>query len=203
MSQAPFGTTTDGVPVHRFTLTNANGMQVQLMDYGATITSIRVPDRDGRMADVVLGFDSLSDYEAKSPYFGATIGRYANRIAGGRFTVDGKQYQAPINDGKNSLHGGTKGFDKRVWSAESFRTDSTSGVLFTRTSPNGEEGYPGNMRVSVRYTLTPENALVMDYEATTDAPTVVNLTNHAYFNLAGEGSGDILGHVVQINASHF
>jgi aldose 1-epimerase len=198
-----FGTTTDGTPVDMHTLTNANGMQVRLIDYGATITSIRVPDRDGRYADVVLGFDSLAQYETKSPYFGATVGRYANRIANGRFALDGTSYQLPVNNAPNTLHGGPRGFDKRVWHAEPFRTDTTSGVVFTRISADGEEGFPGTMHVVVTYTLTADDALRMEYEAATDRTTIVNMTNHAYFNLVGAGKGDILGHVLQIPSSRF
>lgn len=203
VERASFGTMADGTPVEIHTLMNAHGMEVRLIDYGAAITSIRVPDRHGRFDDVVLGFDSLALYETKSPYFGATVGRYANRIARGRFRIDGTTYELPVNDGPNALHGGLRGFDKRVWHPEPFRTDSTCGVVFTRVSPDGEEGYPGTLQVKVTYTLTADNALRMDYEATTDKPTIINLTNHAYFNLAGAGNGDVLGHVLMIPASRF
>jgi aldose 1-epimerase len=203
VERSPFGTTADGTPVDVHVLTNAHGMQVRLIDYGAAVESIRVPDRDGRYDDVVLGFDSLAPYETKSPYFGATVGRYANRIAHGHITIDGRSYQLPVNNGQNTLHGGPVGFDKHVWRAEPFHTDTTCGVVFSRTSPDGEEGFPGTLHVSVTYTLTPDDALRMDYEATTDRATVINLTNHAYFNLAGAGNGNILGHVLQIAASHF
>jgi aldose 1-epimerase len=197
-----------------YTLSNAKGLQVKVTNYGGIITSLVVPDRDGKLADVALGYDSVAAYERNSPYFGALIGRYGNRIAGGRFTLEGKTYTLAKNDGPNSLHGGERGFDKQVWHAEPFQSDSGQGVVFTRTSPAGEEGYPGNLEVRVTYTLTEDNALIFDYQATTDAPTPVNLTQHSYFNLRGTTPGsrgvtpgdtlrDILDHVVTLDADRF
>jgi aldose 1-epimerase len=200
---APFGRTPDGKDVEVYTLTNGRGMQVRAITYGAIILAIRVPDRSGRLEDVTLGYDSLQGYLTTSPYFGAVVGRYANRIARGRFTLEGRTYQLATNNGPNHLHGGVKGFDKLVWGAESFQRGGTVGVKFGLISPDGDEGYPGTLRVHVTYTLTPRNELVVDYAATTDRPTPVNLSQHSYFNLAGEGDGDILGHVLTINADRF
>jgi aldose 1-epimerase len=200
---APFGTMPDGQTVEVYTLTNAGGMQVRAITYGAIIQAIRLPDRAGRLTDVTLGFDSLSGYLCDSPYFGAVVGRYANRIARGRFTLDGRTYRLATNNGPNALHGGVKGFDKVVWRARSFQRGDSVGVVFEHTSPDGDEGYPGTLRVSVTYTLTPADELVVDYTATTDRPTPVNLSQHSYFNLAGEGSGDILGHRVTIAAARY
>ena len=191
--------------VDLYTLTNANGMVVTIMTLGGIIQSILVPDRDGRNANVVLGFSKLAGYVAGHPHFGAIVGRYANRIAMGQFSLNGKTYQLPVNNGPNSLHGGTIGFDKCVWDASTTTTDQTASLVLTRTSPNGEMGYPASLDITVTYTLTNDNALRMDYRAVnTDAnlATVVNLTNHAYFNLAGEGSGDVYAHLLQINASN-
>jgi aldose 1-epimerase len=196
-----FATTPDGTPVDVYTLTNAAGMQVRAITFGGIITSIRVPDREGAFADVALGFDVLGPYLRNPPYFGAIIGRYANRIAGGRFTLDGRTYTLAVNNPPNHLHGGTRGFDKVVWRAEPFERAGAVGLIFTHTSPDGDEGYPGTLAVTVTYTLNDANEIAFDYEATTDRPTPVNLTQHSYFNLAGEGSGDILGHVVTIHAS--
>jgi aldose 1-epimerase len=196
-----YGTTTDGQGVDEYTLKNVNGMEVKIITYGGIITSIRVPDRNGNLANVTLGFNNLKDYETRSPHFGTITGRYANRIAKGRFTLDGKSYTLPANDGPNSLHGGTVGFGKRVWQATS--VDNGAGVQLTYHSPDGEEGYPGNLDVTVTYTLTDENEIRMDYRATTDAPTVVNLTNHAYFNLAGEGAGSVYNHILMLNADRY
>lgn len=192
--------TAGGQAVDEYTLENANGMQVSILTYGGIITSVRVPDRKGNMANVALACTSLADYETISPFFGAITGRYANRIAKGKFTLDGKTYSLPINDGPNALHGGLKGFDKRVWTAEEV---STSSLKLTYTSPDGEEGYPGTLKASVTYTLSDDNELQIDYAAETDAPTVVNLTNHSYFNLAGEGNGTITQHEVMIQADRF
>ena len=200
---APFGTMPDGRAVEVYTLTNAGGMQVRAITYGAIIQAIRVPDRSGRFADVTLGFDSLAGYLGDSPYFGAVVGRYANRIARGRFTLDGRTYRLATNNGPNSLHGGVKGFDKVVWRARSFQRRDSVGVIFEHTSPDGEEGYPGTLRVTVGYTLTPANELVVDYAATTDQATPVNLSQHSYFNLAGEGSGDILKHLLTLEADRY
>jgi aldose 1-epimerase len=200
---APFGRTPDGKAVEVFTLRNARGMEVRALTYGAIIQAIRVPDRSGRLDDVTLGYDSLSGYLTSSPYFGAVVGRYANRIARGRFTLGGRTYRLATNNGPNHLHGGLKGYDKVVWTAQSFQQGDTVGVRFQYISPDGEEGYPGTVRVSVSYSLTPENQLVVDYAATSDRPTPVNLSQHSYFNLAGEGSGDILGHVLTIEADRY
>jgi aldose 1-epimerase len=200
---APFGRTPDGKAVEVYTLTNSRGMQVRAITYGAIIQTIRVPDRAGKLADVTLGYDSLPGYLTTSPYFGAVVGRYANRIARGRFTLDGRTYRLAINNGPNSLHGGLKGFDKVVWEGESFQHGDTVGVKFVHTSPDGDEGYPGTLRISVTYSLTPADELVVDYTGTTDKPTPVNLSQHSYFNLAGEGSGDILNHMLTINADRY
>jgi aldose 1-epimerase len=200
---APFGTTPDGKAVEVYTLTNARGMQVRAISYGAIVQAIRVPDRKGRMGDVVLGYDSLPGYLTESPYFGAVVGRYANRIARGRFTLEGRTYRLATNNGPNHLHGGLKGYDKVVWRARSFQRADGAGVRFEYTSPDGEEGYPGTVRVSVEYVLTPENTLLVDYHATTEKPTPLNLSQHSYFNLAGEGSGDILKHVLTIHAHRY
>lgn len=203
MPSESFGTTTDGKAVEVYTLKNANGVEARVTNYGGIILSLMVPDRTGQMADVVLGFDSLSSYEKDSPYFGALIGRYGNRIAKGHFTLDGKEYTLAVNNGQNALHGGLKGFDKVVWNAEPFDSTGKRGLVFTYTSPNGEEGYPGTLQARVTYTLTDDNELIFDYHATTDQATPVNLTQHSYFNLKGAGNGDILDHVVTINADRF
>lgn len=200
MTRASFGTTPAGDTVEVFTLTNAHGLEVRAATYGGIIVSLFVPDRDGRMADVVLGHDSLDGYLRGSLYFGAVVGRFGNRIANARFTVDGMTYRLVANDGRNHLHGGLRGFDQVVWRAAPFRTDSTVGVVLSYTSPDGEEGYPGNLNARVTYTLTDRNELVVDYLATTDKATPVNLMQHSYFNLAGEGAGDVLGHLLRINA---
>ena len=202
LTSAPFGTL-NGNDVELYTLTNANGLSVSLMTYGATIQSIMVPDRDGTMANVALGFDNIDDYAALSPYFGATIGRYANRIALGQFELNGQTYQIAVNNGENTLHGGNRGFDKYIWDAEDASGDDGPAVMFSRLSPDGEENYPGNLQVSVRFTLNDDDELQLEYSATTDATTVINLTNHCYFNLAGEGSGNITDHVMQLNASQY
>jgi aldose 1-epimerase len=196
----PFGKTRDGQSVDLYTLTNALGMEVRAMTYGGIIVSIKAPDRTGKLDDVTLGFDSLDGYLAGHPYFGAIIGRYGNRIGQARFSLDGVEYKLAVNNGPNALHGGLKGFDKVVWQAESFDKKDSAGVVFSYTSPDGEEGYPGNLNVKVTYTLTDKNELILDYHATTDKATPVNLTNHTYFNLAGPGLRDILGHDIMINA---
>lgn len=190
----------DGQEVHLYTLTNSNGMQVAITNYGARIVSILAPDRNGMMADVVLGFDNLPDYMKYNTYFGALVGRYANRIGGAKFALDGKVYHLPVNNGPNSLHGGIKGFDKQFWAAEEVRGEEPS-LVMTYSSKDGEEGYPGNMQAKVVYTLTKDNSLKINYSATTDKDTVINLTNHSYFNLAGEGNGDILKQILMINSS--
>ena len=198
-----YGKTSDGQQVDEYTLTNAQGMEVKLITYGGILTSIRVPDRDGTLDNVTLGFDNLADYENKSPYFGSIIGRYGNRIAEGKFTLKGKEYTLAVNDGPNALHGGLKGFDKVVWDAEDVTRDGVSGVVLSRTSPDGEEGYPGNLDVRVSYFLTDDNEIRMDYFARTDATTIVNLTNHAYFNLRGEGNGSIYEHILMLDADSY
>ena len=197
-----FGTVPEG-PVDLYTMTNSRGMEVRAMNYGGIIVSLRVPDKKGVLADVVLGFDALDAYLNNKPYFGAIIGRYANRIAKGKFPLDGVEYRLARNNGMNSLHGGLKGFDKVLWHGEQFENNHGIGVVFTYTSKDGEEGYPGNLKTTVTYTLTDQNELQIEYEATTDKATPVNLTNHSYFNLAGEGNGDILGHELMLNADRF
>lgn len=203
VTSAAWGKTKDGTLVRRYTLTNSHGMRVRILSYGGIIQSLRVPDRHGKGRNVVLGFDNLADYQAKSPYFGAIVGRYANRIANGRFTLDGKTYQLPTNNGPNTLHGGTVGFDKHVWAATPFARGATAGVVLRFTSPAGDQGFPGRLTTQVTYTLDQHNRLRLDYRATTDAPTVLNLTNHAYFNLRGEGSSAVYATRLRINASHY
>ncbi len=203
VTQEPFGVLPDGDSVQAFTLTNAHGVQARVITYGAIIQSLKVPDRNGNLGDVVLGFDDLAGYLGETPYFGAIIGRYGNRIGGARFELDGAVYQLAANNGPNHLHGGVRGFDKVVWDAEAVEAGSWAGVVFRRTSPAGEEGYPGTLTVQVSYTLTDADELVFEYHATTDAPTPVNLTQHSYFNLAGDGSGDVLGHLLTLHASRF
>jgi len=198
-----FGQTADGVAVDLYTLTNPAGMEVRAMTYGGIILSLKVPDRSGNLGDVVLGHDALAGYEEASPYFGAIVGRYGNRIAGGKFSLDGEEYTLATNNGPNALHGGIKGFDKVVWGGEPFEKEDRVGLVLTYTSPDGEEGYPGTLQARVTYTLTDDNELIFEYHAVTDKATPINLTQHSYFNLAGEGSGDILGHVLMLNASHF
>jgi len=202
ITEQPFGAV-GGQPVALYTLTNARGMEVRIMTYGGVIQSIKVPDRNGQLADVVLGFANVADYVKSSPYFGAIIGRYGNRIAKGTFTLDGKTYHLPINNGVNSLHGGTTGFDKQIWHATALPGTTSVGLKLTYTSPNGSNGYPGTLPVAVTYTLTDDNALHIHYLATTDAPTVLNLTNHSYFNLAGEGTGTVYNQILQLNADHY
>jgi aldose 1-epimerase len=203
ITRMPFGTLRDGKPVELFTLTNAHGLEAAIMTYGATVVSLRTPDRAGRLDDIVLGYPTLAGYLGKSPYFGAIVGRYGNRIARGRFTLDGATYGLATNDGPNHLHGGVRGFDKVVWSASPSETETSAAVALSYTSPAGEEGYPGTLAVRVTYTLTDENELRIDYLATTDRATPVNLTQHSYFNLAGAGSGDILRHVLTIAADRY
>lgn len=186
-----------------YTLKNNNGIELRILDYGGIIVSLKVPDRTGQLDDVVLGFDSLADYQRASPYFGAIIGRYGNRIARGRFTLDGHAYTLATNNGPNHLHGGLKGFDKVVWDVSPLERQDSVGLVFRYTSPDGEEGYPGTLRTTVTYMLTEESELIFDYHATTDRPTPVNLTQHSYFNLAGDGRADVLGHVVTLNAHSF
>jgi aldose 1-epimerase len=200
VTRTPYGITPAGDPVYCFTMVNAHGLELRAVTYGGIIVSLSVPDRNGRMADIVLGYDSLEQYLGDPFYFGAIIGRFANRIAGARFTVDGKPYLLAANDGPNHLHGGRTGFGRVVWRAAPFRTGHTAGVALNYTSPDGEEGYPGNLETRVRYTLTDRNELVVDFRASTDQATPVNLTQHTCFNLSGDGAADILGHHLWINA---
>jgi aldose 1-epimerase len=203
LEKRDYGTTADGKAVEEYTLTNASGAEVKIITYGGIITSLRIPDRNGNLDNVVLGFDKLSDYETKNPYFGALIGRYGNRIAKAKFTLDGEDYTLAVNNEPNSLHGGNKGFDKVVWTAKEVPSDSDVGLELSYLSPDGEEGYPGNLSVTVVYTLTADNAIKIDYTATTDKATVVNLTHHSYFNLGGNGSGPIYDEVLQVNADKY
>jgi len=198
VKRAPFGTV-DGRAIEQLTLVNKNGVEVKAITYGGIITSITTPDRTGAMGDIVLGFDSLDGYLAGHPFFGAIVGRYGNRIAKGRFTIDKQEYKLATNNGPNHLHGGIKGFDKQVWGAEI--VPGQMGVKFTYTSADGEEGYPGKLDVTVTYTLTDSNELIVEYGARTDKATHVNLTQHSYFNLAG--AGDILGHELTIDADRY
>jgi aldose 1-epimerase len=199
ITRAPFGHATDGTPVEVLTLKNASGIEVQAITYGGIITSLKTPDRRGTIGDIVLGFDTIDGYLKGHPYFGAIIGRYGNRIANGRFAIDGQAYTLATNNGPNHLHGGDRGFDKHVWQATPLK--GRNAITFSRTSPDREEGYPGALTVEVTYVLTENNELVVEYLATTDKPTHVNLTQHSYFNLAG--SGDILGHELTIDADRY
>ncbi|MCL5005116.1 MAG: galactose mutarotase [Acidobacteria bacterium] len=194
-----FGKMPDGQEINLYTLTNSNGIQAGITNYGGKVVSLLVPDRRGILADVVLGFDRLAPYLGNEPHFGALIGRFANRIAGGRFTLEGVEYQLPLNRPSYTLHGGMEGFDRKVWTPREL-PGNLPALELTYLSPDGEEGFPGNLTAKTVYTLTDANELRLDYTATTDKTTVVNLTNHSYFNLAGHGSGDILGHVMMINA---
>ena len=198
-----FGTTSDGQAVKLFTLKNKSGAELQVINFGAIVLSLKVPDRNGQLADVTLGCDQLSDYESKTPYFGAVVGRYGNRIAKGQFTLEGQTYTLATNNGPNALHGGLKGFDKVVWQAQAVQDGDGPAVEFSYLSKDGEEGYPGSLAVKMVYTLTDKNEFKIQYTATTDKPTVVNITHHSYFNLAGAGEGDILGHEMMINADRF
>ncbi|MBP7950901.1 MAG: galactose mutarotase [Verrucomicrobiales bacterium] len=200
VSSRPFGTTRDGQQVTLYKLVNPKGAEVEIMNYGGTVVSVKVPDRNGKLGDVVLGFDSFSDHEARSPFFGCITGRYANRIANGKFTLDGREYTLAVNNGPNSLHGGKVGFDKKIWKGTPGQGAS---VVFSHTSPDGDEGYPGTLTMQVTYTWTDANELRIDYTATTDKPTVVNLTNHSYFNLAGAGNGTILDHELTLHCDRF
>ncbi|NJP52289.1 galactose mutarotase [Streptomyces sp. SBST2-5] len=197
-----FGKLADGTKVYRWSLQNG-GTRMKVLSYGGIVQSLEVPDRRGRYANVSLGFDNLDDYVASSPYFGALIGRYGNRIGKGRFTLDGTAYQLSVNDGENSLHGGAQGFDKRVWDVEPFTEGPDVGLRLYYTSADGEMGYPGTLKVKVTYTLTRHGDWRIDYRATTDKPTVVNLTSHVYWNLAGESSGTVYDHELSIEASRF
>lgn len=201
MSQSEFGKTPDGAAASLFVLKGSDGFEVKITDFGGRIVSILAPDKNGKLADVALGFNSLDGYLKENPFFGALVGRYGNRIAKGEFTLEGKKYTLAKNNGPNALHGGLKGFDKVLWTS---KFDQASNTLhLTYVSKDGEEGYPGTLTADVTYSVTPANELKIEYKATTDKPTVVNLTNHNYFNLAGESSGDILGHVLELNADKF
>ena len=201
VAKSKFGLMPDGTVVSKYTLSNASGMRVAFLDYGGTIKEIFAPDRNGDFANVSLGFENLQDYREKSPYFGCITGRYANRIALGKFSLDGKDYQLATNNEPNHLHGGNRGFDKYVWKTRLL--ESGTGIEFLRTSSDGEEGYPGNLKCRVKYELNDENELIIEYEASTDKPTVINLTNHTYFNLAGEGSESILDHELLLPGDKF
>ena len=199
----PFGRTPDDKLVEVIQLTNSAGIEARVLTYGGIILSLKTPDRNGAMDDIVLGFDELAPYFTKSPYFGCIIGRYGNRIAKGKFTLDGKPYSLATNNGPNHLHGGVKGWDKVIWAAAPFNNTEGVGVVLTYTSADGEEGYPGTVKAIVKYTLNDQNQLTVDYEATTDKPTIINLTQHSYFNLAGTKANDILGHELLINADTY
>ena len=203
VTRGTFGTLPDGTSVELFTLTNASGAEVRITNYGGIVTAIKVPDRNGKLDDVVLGYDALDGYIKNPTYFGAVIGRYANRIGKAQFKLEGKTYKLAANNDVNTLHGGIKGFDKAVWRADPFEKPGSVGVVLTYTSVDGEEGYPGTLAARVTYTFNDANELIADYTATTDKPTVLNLTNHSYFNLGGEGSGDVLGHQLTLSADRF
>ncbi len=200
MQREPFGVTADGLSVERVALTNARGMRLSILTFGAVIAALEAPDRNGHMANVVLGLTTLADYIARSPHFGAVPGRYANRIAKGEFVLDGTRYRLPRNDGENTLHGGPQGFGRRVWQVIGGTSES---LRLRYLSADDEAGFPGTLTADVTYALGADNDLRIDYAATTDRPTVLNLTNHSYFNLAGEGAGDVLGHELEIAADHF
>jgi aldose 1-epimerase len=202
VTSEPFGTA-NGQPVERYTLSNAAGMRVRILTYGGIVQSIEIPDASGQTANVVLGFPTLEGYLTPNPYFGAIVGRVANRIAQGRFTLDAVTYDLPVNDGPNSLHGGPQGFHKQVWVARGEQQGERARVILRHVSPDGDQGYPGTFAVIVAYTLGRTNELHLDYRATTDRPTVVNLTNHAYFNLAGEGASNVEDHVLTLHASSY
>jgi aldose 1-epimerase len=203
LKKESYGKTADGQEVELYTLSNTNGLETEITTYGGIVVSIKVPDRDGKFDDVVLGFDSLDGYLKGHPFFGALVGRYGNRIGKAKFTLNGKEYKLAVNNGENSLHGGNKGFDKVVWKAKPVTVKDGVALELSYLSKDGEEGFPGNLSVKVTYTLTNTNELKIDYSATTDQDTIVNLTNHSYFNLAGQGNGDILAHQLQINADRF
>ena len=202
IEKAPFGEV-EGQPVDLYTLTNANGLVMTVTNYGGIVVSLTVPDKAGNMGDIVLGFSNVADYVKNSPYYGCIVGRYGNRIGKAKFSLDGQEYTLAANNGENSLHGGVKGFDKVIWAAKEVKADNAVGVEFKYLSKDMEEGFPGNLDATVTYWLTNDNEFKIEYAATTDKPTVVNLTHHSYFNLAGEGSGDILGHELTINADKY
>lgn len=204
MKKHLYGTTKNGVPIYEYSLTNANQVEVRVIHYGGIITAVNLPDRNGVVRNVALGLPTFADYEERNGYFGCVAGRYANRIANGRFTLDGKTYQLASNNGPHHLHGGIVGFDKRVWDVtREIVTASEEGIEMRYLSPDGEENYPGNLTVTMTYVLTSANELRLEYHATTDAATVLNLTNHSFWNLAGEGSGSALDHVLQLDADAY
>ena len=203
VTRAAYGTLPTGEQVHAFTMRNARGIEMRVLDFGGIIVSLRTPDRTGNPGDIVLGMDDLAGYVKSSPYFGAIVGRYANRIAKGEFTLDGTTYKLAVNNGPNALHGGLRGFDRVVWQTEPSADSSGARLVFRYTSADGEEGYPGTLHATVTYTLTDRNELAIEYQATADKPTPINLTNHSYFNLAGEGSGTVLDHVLTIDADRY
>ena len=202
ISHNHFGITTDGDSVTQFVFSNGNGLEVKIINYGGIVTHLKVPDKNGKIEDVVLGYDNLNEYIKATPYFGAIVGRYGNRIAKGKFTLDGQEYSLAINNGENHLHGGIKGFDKVVWEAEAFENENEVGLKLHYLSRDMEEGYPGNLDVSVVYTVKKNNEISIDYFAATDKTTVVNITQHSYFNLTGNAKRDILDHAVMINADN-
>jgi aldose 1-epimerase len=203
MATADYGRLPDGRPVHLYTLTNDQGLRVRLTDYGAITVSVEVPDRTGHVADVTLGYDTLAGWLTNTSYFGATVGRYANRIAKGSFTLDGQSYTLATNNGANHLHGGMRGFDKALWEAARVETADSVGVKFTYLSKDGEEGYPGNLRVTSAYSLSNANEFKAEFSATTDQPTIVNLVHHSYWNLLGNAAGDVLGHELLLQADKY
>ena len=198
-----FGKTNDGTPVEQYILRNSHGLTATVITYGGILQSLKVPDKNGKFDDVVLGFDNVQGYQSGTAYFGATIGRFGNRLANGAFELDGKRYQVPLNDGSNSLHGGPQGFDKDVWKAQPSNGKDSVGVTLTYLSADGEMGFPGNLKTEVTYSLNEHNELRIDYKASTDKATVLNLTNHSYFNLAGAGNGDVLKQLATLHASHY
>ncbi|MBM4088114.1 MAG: galactose mutarotase [Planctomycetes bacterium] len=203
ITKSAFGKTADGAEVDLYTCVNRNGLVMKVMTFGATVVELRAPDRDGNLANITLGFDAIDGYLGKHPYFGSTVGRYANRIGKAQFQLDGQRFTLGANDGVNHLHGGNVGFSAQLWDAQQVRTDASVGVKFTYTSPDGEEGYPGTLKASVVYELTNDNEMRVDYRATTDKPTIVNLTNHCYWNLGGAGTGTILDHRLAIAADKY
>jgi aldose 1-epimerase len=203
ISSVPFGQTADGTGIDLITLRNQKGVEIRVMTYGGIILSIKTPDRDGNSEDITLGYDTAAEYFKNPTYFGVLVGRYANRIANAKFTLDGKTYTLPANNGVNSLHGGAVGWDQKVWHAEPFQNGGGVGVALSLTSPDGDQGYPGEVKATVTYTLTDDSRLIVDYDATTNAPTVINMTQHTYFNLAGSKANDILGHELTINADRY
>lgn len=203
LSESPFGNLPDGQQAKLYTLINNQGITLKITNYGAIVTELWVPDRNGELEDVVLGYDNLEGYLMKSPYFGAIVGRYGNRIDHGKFSLDGNEFQLTINDGENHLHGGNTGFDKVIWKATPIRKDDSVAVKLTYTSQDGEEGYPGTLKASVVYELNNDNEFIVRYEATTNEPTIVNLTHHGYFNLRGQGQGSIVDHELTLNADRY